>query len=198
MPDWLFSHGMWSAIFALGVPVLEKVLRPVLVYVFLVVALRVFGKRELAQLNPFDLVVLLSLSNTVQNAIIGNDNSLTGGLIGALALLAMNYLVVRFLFRHRRLDQVFEGKPTTLIEHGQVIEPALAKELLSHIELMTVLHRQGFDSLGEVEPLRPGTRRYVLHSTQNAGHGNDGTRRGDARPEQPQRQIGSPAAAVAA
>ena len=75
-----------------------------LVYVFLVVALRVFGKRELAQLNPFDLVVLLSLSNTVQNAIIGNDNSLTGGLIGALALLVMNYLVVRFLFRHRRLD----------------------------------------------------------------------------------------------
>jgi uncharacterized membrane protein YcaP (DUF421 family) len=163
MPDWLFSHGMWSAIFALGVPVLEKVLRPVLVYVFLVVALRVFGKRELAQLNPFDLVVLLSLSNTVQNAIIGNDNSLTGGLIGALALLAMNYLVVRFLFRHRRLDQVFEGKPTTLIEHGQVIEPALAKELLSHIELMTVLHRQGFDSLGEVERcvLEPGGTFYI-------------------------------------
>ena len=76
------------------------------------VVLRVFGKRELAQLNPFDLVVLLSLSNTVQNAIIGNDNSLSGGLIGAFTLLAVNYLVVRFLFRHRRLDQIFEGKPT--------------------------------------------------------------------------------------
>src|SRR5437773_10799153 len=97
---------MWNDMFVLGVPLIEKILRPIVVYLALVVALRVFGKRELAQLNPFDLVVLLSLSNTVQNAIIGNDNSLTGGLVGALALLAMNYLVVRFLFRHRRLDQV--------------------------------------------------------------------------------------------
>src|SRR5580704_9687167 len=140
MPDWLFSHGMWNATFAVGVPVLEKIFRPVLVYFFLVVALRVFGKRELAQLNPFDLVVLLSLSNTVQNAIIGNDNSLTGGLIGALSLLAMNYLVVRFLFRHRRLDQIFEGNPTTLIEDGKVLKHALAKELLTGADLSTVLH----------------------------------------------------------
>src|SRR5579859_4921932 len=103
MPAWLVSTSMWHDIFALGAPILEKILRPALVYFFLVLSLRVFGKRELAQLNPFDLVVLLSLSNTVQNAIIGNDNSLTGGLVGALALLAMNYLVVRFLFRHRRL-----------------------------------------------------------------------------------------------
>ena len=74
---------------------------------FLVVVLRVFGKRELAQLNPFDLVVLLSLSNTVQNAIIGNDNSLTGGLVGAFTLLAINYLVVRFLFRASRRSTSF-------------------------------------------------------------------------------------------
>jgi len=171
MPDWLFSHGMWNAIFALGAPVVEKVLRPVLVYVFLVVALRVFGKRELAQLNPFDLVVLLSLSNTVQNAIIGNDNSLTGGLIGALSLLAMNYLVVRYLFRHRRLDQIFEGKPTMLIEHGRVVEPALARELLTRIELMTVLHRQGFDSLDEVERcvLEPGGTFYIQRKMPATG-----------------------------
>src|SRR5712692_3361994 len=107
-----------SEMLTLSVPVAEKIARPVVVSGFLVVCLRVFGKRELAQLNPFDLVVLLSLSNTVQNAIIGNDNSLTGGLIGALALLAMNYLVVRFLFRHRRLDEILEGEPTLLIEHG--------------------------------------------------------------------------------
>src|SRR5947209_20043593 len=85
-------------------PVAEKMLRPVIVYVFLVGLLRVFGKRELAQLNPFDLVVLLSLSNTVQNAIIGNDTSTTGGLIGAFTLCAVNYMVVRFLFKHRRID----------------------------------------------------------------------------------------------
>src|SRR5450432_786355 len=163
MHDWLVSNGMWSAIFALGAPVVEKVLRPIIVYFFLVIALRVFGKRELAQLNPFDLVVLLSLSNTVQNAIIGNDNSLTGGLIGAFSLLAVNYLVVRFLFRHRRLDEVFEGEPTVLIEHGQIIEQALASELLTTVELMTVLHRQGFDSLGEVERcvLEPGGTFYI-------------------------------------
>jgi len=163
MPDWLFSPTMWNATFALGAPVLEKMLRPILVYAFMVVALRVFGKRELAQLNPFDLVVLLSLSNTIQNAIIGNDNSLTGGLIGALTLLGVNYLVVRYLFRHRRLDQLFEGKPTTLVENGKLVRRALARELLSRAELMTVLHRQGFDGLEEVERcvLEPGGTFYI-------------------------------------
>src|ERR1039458_621165 len=158
MPEWLASQKMWGEIFVVGVPIAEKILRPALVYVFLVVALRVFGKRELAQLNPFDLVVLLSLSNTVQNAIIGNDTSLSGGLIGALALLALNYLVVRFLFRHRRLDEILEGAPTVMIEHGCVKQDALAKELLTTAELLTVLHRQGFETVEEVERciLQPG------------------------------------------
>ena len=175
MADWLATGKMWGEIFTLGVPLVEKILRPILVYFFLVIALRVFGKRELAQLNPFDLVVLLSLSNTVQNAIIGNDNSLSGGLIGALALLAMNYLVVRFLFRHRRLDQLFEGKPTTLVEHGKIVKPALARELLTRSELMTVLHRQGFDSLEEVDRcvLEPGGTFYIqrkLPPTERVEH----------------------------
>ena len=158
MPEWLATQKMWGDIFVVGAPIAEKVLRPVLVYVFLVVALRVFGKRELAQLNPFDLVVLLSLSNTVQNAIIGNDNSLSGGLIGALGLLALNYLVVRFLFRHRRLDEILEGEPTVLIEHGNVRTDGLAKELLTTAELMTVLHRQGFENVEDVDRciLEPG------------------------------------------
>jgi uncharacterized membrane protein YcaP (DUF421 family) len=152
---------MWqisSDMFTPALPVAEKILRPIVVYVFLVVLLRVFGKRELAQLNPFDLVVLLSLSNTVQNAIIGNDNSVTGGLIGALSLLAVNYVVVRFLFRHRRLDQIMEGTPTVLIEHGRMRRQALAKELLTEPELLTVLHRQGFSELKDVERcvLEPG------------------------------------------
>jgi len=158
MPEWLSSPKMWSDIFTLGVPVAEKILRPAMIYVFLVLALRVFGKRELAQLNPFDLVVLLSLSNTVQNAIIGNDNSLSGGLIGALALLIINYCVVRFLFKHRRLDEILEGDPTTLIQHGCIDEKALAKEMLTTSELLTVLHRQGFDSPEDVDHcvLEPG------------------------------------------
>ena len=160
MVDW---HGMWNSMWTMGEPLAEKVLRPIIVYIFLVLVLRVFGNRELAQLNPFDLVVLLSLSNTVQNAIIGNDNSLSGGLVGAFALLAMNYLVVRFLFRHRRLDQILEGKPSTLIEDGKIQKGALARELLTRSELMTVLHRQGFDSLAEVERcvLEPGGTFYI-------------------------------------
>src|SRR5919204_3069674 len=97
-------HHIMSDMFALSVPIAEKILRPILVYVFLVLLLRIFGKRELAQLNPFDLVVLLSLSNTVQNAIIGEDNSVAGGLIGATALLALNYVVVRYLYGHGRLE----------------------------------------------------------------------------------------------
>ena len=151
---WNFANDM----FQLPIPVAEKILRPVVVYLFLVLYLRVFGKRELAQLNPFDLVVLLSLSNTVQNAIIGNDNSVTGGLIGAFALMSVNYLVVRFLFQHRRLDQVVEGTPTVLIEHGKVQRSALAKELLTESELNALLHRQGFTRLDDVDRcvLEPG------------------------------------------
>ena len=148
------SSEMWN----LTVPVLEKMVRPIIVYLFLVILLRVFGKRELAQLNPFDLVVLMSLSNTVQNAIIGNDNTLIGGLIGATSLLTTNYLVVRFLFKHRRLDQIIEGQPTTLIEKGKVLNDALAKELLTENELRTVAHRQGFAHISQIEKcvIEPG------------------------------------------
>src|SRR5213594_3575299 len=102
---------LWSDMFHLGAPVLEKILRPVLVYGFLVVGLRLAGKRELAQLNPFDLVVLLTLSNTVQNAIIGDDNSVTGGVIGAATLLLVNYAVVRFLYGHQAIERLVEGDP---------------------------------------------------------------------------------------
>ena len=103
---------LWTDMFVLALPVAEKILRPIVVYFFLVIGLRLAGKRELAQLNPFDLVVLLTLSNTVQNAIIGDDNSVTGGIIGAATLLLVNYLVVRFLFRHEKLDRLVEGEAT--------------------------------------------------------------------------------------
>src|SRR5512136_1981201 len=100
---------LWSNMFVIGLPIAEKILRPIAVYAFLVVGLRLAGKHQLAQLNPFDLVVLLTLSNTVQNAIIGNDNSVTGGILGGATLLLVNYVVVRFLFSHERLDRLVEG-----------------------------------------------------------------------------------------
>jgi uncharacterized membrane protein YcaP (DUF421 family) len=132
---------------------LEKILRPVLVYLFLVGFLRLFGKRELAQLNPFDLVVLLSLSNTVQNAMIGDDNSVSGGVIGAFSLLTINWLLTRILFRAPKLNHFFELPPTVLIRHGQVDWEAAKKEALTELELRSVLHKQGFDRYEEVEKL---------------------------------------------
>jgi uncharacterized membrane protein YcaP (DUF421 family) len=142
---------LWHDLFVLGIPVIEKIIRPILVYVFLIVGLRLAGKRELAQLNPFDLIVLLTLSNTVQNAIIGDDNTVTGGVIGASTLLAINYLVVRVLYSHQRLEQIIEGGSDVLIEDGKVLHRHLEKELLTLAELETAAHRQGFRSLDDVE-----------------------------------------------
>ena len=144
--DQLLSH-----MFVLGVPVLEKMLRPVIVYAFLVIGLRLAGKRELAQLNPFDLVVLLTLSNTVQNAIIGNDNSVTGGIIGAATLLMINYFVVRLLYGHQKIEKIVEGDEDVLIENGQIKTDRLHEELITLPELEMAAHKQGFASLKDVE-----------------------------------------------
>jgi uncharacterized membrane protein YcaP (DUF421 family) len=163
----VWESSLWRDMFWLSLPVAEKALRAIIVYLFLVVALRVFGKRELAQLNPFDLVVLLTLSNAVQNAIIGEDNSVTGGLIGAFTLMTANYLLVRFIFKHRRLDQLLEGRPTTLIADGRIRRDGLAKELLTESELLTVAHRQGFTSLNEIDRcvLEPGGTFFIRGKT---------------------------------
>src|SRR5690349_941867 len=106
--------------FVAGVPLLERVLRSVIVYVFAVVALRLAGKRELSQLSTFDLVVLLFFSNILQNSVIGADNSITGGFVGAATLLGINYLVIRILYSHERIDQLIEGRTTDLIRDGKV------------------------------------------------------------------------------
>lgn len=151
-------HGIWRDMFVITLPILEKILRPVIVYFFLVVMLRLSGKRELVQLNPFDLVVLLTLSNTVQNAIIGDDNSVSGGLLGATSLLAVNYLVVRFLYKHKELDQIVEGRADVLIENGKLRPEHLKKELITTAQLEAAARKQGFGSLSEVDQciLEPG------------------------------------------
>jgi len=154
----VFDH-----MFQLPLPILEKLLRPVIVYLVLVLLLRLFGKRELAQLNPFDLVVLLSLSNTVQNAIIGDDNSVTGGVIGASSLLAINWFVVRVLFRSKKLTRAIEGRAAVLIRNGQVDPRALERESLTREELISVIHRQGFEDVHQVHrcELEPNGTFYV-------------------------------------
>jgi uncharacterized membrane protein YcaP (DUF421 family) len=156
--------------FHLQLPFIEKLLRPVIVYLVLVLLLRVFGKRELAQLNPFDLVVLLSLSNTVQNAIIGDDSSITGGIIGAFSLLAINWVVVRVLFRSRKLTRVLEGRSKVLLRNGQLDQRALADESLTHEELLDVIHRQGLEHFHECHriELEPNGTFYVEATNPSA------------------------------
>lgn len=154
---------MIDNMFHLHLSLLEKILRPVIVYLCLVIFVRIFGKRELAQLNPFDLIVLLCLSNTVQNSIIGDDNSVSGGIIGVLSLLTINYLLTRLLYRLPKLNQALEGDETVLIEHGQVNRIAMKQEALSEVELKTVLHKQGLHDYSDVERcvLEPSGNFYV-------------------------------------
>jgi len=157
------------SMFHMPLPVLEKILRPVIVYLCLIVFLRLFGKRELAQLNPFDLVVLLSLSNTVQNAIIGDDNSVSGGVIGAFALLAINWLLMRVLYKAPKITTTLQGSPTTLIKDGVVLEDALKEETLTHEELVSVLNKNGFNDPSDVSEcvLEPNGTFFVKGKTPN-------------------------------
>ncbi len=154
---------MMNSMFHMPLPILEKLARPIIVYLVLVILLRVFGKRELAQLNPFDLVVLLSLSNTVQNAMIGDDNSVSGGLIGAFGLLAINWLVARVLFRSARMTRLLEGRPSVLIKDGRILEKELERESLTREELLSVVHKQGFEDIHKVRTchLEPNGTFYV-------------------------------------
>lgn len=157
----LADANLWQRMFTLGGPdvsVLEKMLRPIFVYIFLLAGLRLAGKREMAQLNAFDLVVLLTLSNTVQNAIIGNDNSVSGGLIGATTLLAVNYCVVRLAHRFKGFDRIIEGRADILIRNGRIIHDHLERELITPEQLCAAARKQGIDSLHEVE-------KCVLEST---------------------------------
>ena len=142
---------MIQSMFHLPLPVLEKVLRPILVYLCLVGFLRLFGKRELAQLNPFDLVVLLSLANTVQNAMIGDDNSISGGVIGAFSLLLANWLLSRLLYRFPAINNALQGSPTVLIRNGKLDEAALKAESLTSTELLGAVHKDGIDHLTDVK-----------------------------------------------
>ena len=141
----------WSGMLIPTLSAAEKILRTLLVYGFLIFALRLAGKRELAQLNPFDLIVLLVLSNTLQNAVIGNDNSVLGGFLGAATLLAVNAGLNRWLARHPNWETALVGTKRLLIVAGKVQEKALAKENITLQELEMAAHKQNILFLSEVE-----------------------------------------------
>lgn len=141
----------WISIISPGVSVLEKFIRAFIIYFVLIIGLRLSGKRELAQLSPFDIIVLFLLSNTVQNSLIGNDDSLTGGIVGALALFIINYIVIRFIYDNNKVATVLEGTSDVLIENGVIIYENLKKELISLPELEMAAHKQGYGELDEIE-----------------------------------------------
>jgi uncharacterized membrane protein YcaP (DUF421 family) len=135
MPQFLFPD----------IPVLEKIVRPAIVYFFLLIAFRLAGKRELGQMTPFDLIVLLTISNVLQNAMIGNDNSLGGGIIGAVTLFALNGILARVTFHFPRLEKLLSGKPTALVRDGKIINANLAREVMTMSELERSLRKHDLD-----------------------------------------------------
>jgi uncharacterized membrane protein YcaP (DUF421 family) len=175
--DW---HALGVNLLQLGasnlvISIFEKVVRPVAIYLLLVVALKAFGKRILAQLNPFDLVVLLTLSNTVQNAIIGNDTSLSGGIIGAAALLGTNALLVRWYYRGPKLEHRMIEDDVYLIKDHRPQEEALHKLRINIGELTARAHERGFDDLSEVETavLYPNGTVYMKGESKDSARLND-------------------------
>jgi len=138
---------MWN----LAVPIWELVLRSAVVYAFLIVLLRLTGKRQIGQLAPFDLVLLLVLSNAVQNSMNGGDNSLVGGLVSATTLVALNYGIGYATFKNKRLEALIEGRPQVIIHNGRVFEDVRRRAKLTHHELTAALRRAGCSCPEEVQ-----------------------------------------------
>ena len=137
--------------FNLSVPWWTFIVRAVVVYVFVLIFLRVTGKRQMGQLAPFDLVLLLLISNTVQNSMNAGDNSLVGGLISAASLLILNFIVGKLTYNNKRLADIVEGRPEVLIHNGHLYEAILKKEEISHDDLDAALRHAGCNSIVEVQ-----------------------------------------------
>jgi len=153
---------MGHNLFHLDLSLTEKAIRTLAVYLALAVLLRLAGKRDLAQLNSFDLVVMLLLSNVVQNAVIGNDNSLVGGVFGAAVLVAVNALIVRASAASPPMARLFEGKETRLVDDGKYDDRALRKEGLRRADLDAAMKRQGAGDVSEVQEATLGTGGAVV------------------------------------
>jgi len=132
------------------IPVWEKLLRSVVIYFFILIAFRFTGKRQVGQLTPFDLVVLLIISNVVQNAVIGNDNSLGGGMIGAVTILVLNWGVVEISYRFKFMRRAMEGTPTILIHNGKILQENLRRERITLEDLQAALRKSGAIDAGQV------------------------------------------------
>jgi uncharacterized membrane protein YcaP (DUF421 family) len=166
---------IWQSMFGFEIPASEKILRTLAVYLGLAVIMRLAGKRQLAQLNSFDLVVMLLLSNVVQNAVIGPDNSLTGGLLGAVVLVGFNSALERIATSSKAMTMIFEGTPTTLVSAGRIVEKHVRRTGLRDPEVVSALRHQGAFVVADVRraTLEPGGAISVelTHDAENATYG---------------------------
>lgn len=199
----LLEGSMWASMFDFGVSPAEKIIRTILVYAGILLIVRLFGKRLMAQMNSLDLVVVLLISNVVQNSIIGDDNSISGGLLGAVVLVVFNWALDRAEHRFPRFRHLVEGRPTTLVEDGRVHSDRLVALGITPHELSLALRTQGADDVAEVKRARlePGGEIMVdlARDAQTADYGDlvrevEALRRHlDARLD----ALGAPAAGVA-
>ena len=137
--------------FQLSLPWWEYIVRAVVVYLFLLLGLRITGKRQISQFSSFDFILLLILSNSVQNSMNGGDNSLTGGLLLALVLIGLNWLLGIIVFKIRKVESFIQGKPEVLIHNGKIFEETMKKEKITHDEIYSVLRKNGLDKITEVK-----------------------------------------------
>src|SRR5450432_2293355 len=139
MTMWIMSLPWW-----------EFILRGMIIYFFLIILLRLTGKRQIGQMAPFDLVLLLVLSNAVQNAMNGGDNSVIGGIISAITLVGMNWMVGYLTYKNKSIEALVEGRPEVLIHNGKLFTEALSREKLTHHEMMTALREAGCSCVEDV------------------------------------------------
>lgn len=155
------------------IQIVEKIVRPLVVYFFLLLMFRIAGKRELGQMTPFDLVVLLTISNVLQNAMIGPDNSLTGGLIGGLTLFVANGLIGRLTLHFPRVARLLEGKPTLLIEDGRILTKNLRREVMTKTELERAVRKHDLDPEADLPLIKRALLEQdgtvtILHKSEHA------------------------------
>jgi uncharacterized membrane protein YcaP (DUF421 family) len=166
---------MWHAMFAEQIPFTEKLLRTIIVYALIVVLFRLTGKRGMASLSTLDFAVVFLLSNVVQNAVIGNDNSLTGGIIGAVTLVAVNAAVDRLIVISPAAERIFDGRATTVIKGGHVSARTLRRLGLRRSEIDHAVRLQNGDDIRQVETanLEPGGQLVLTlkHAEQGATKG---------------------------
>lgn len=156
------------------ISILELVIRGVVVYLVLFALLRFIGKKHVGELSPFDLVVLLIISETVDGSLIGQDHSLTGGLISAATLVVVVQVVGYFAWRFRAVEKFVEGIPRILVRHGKVKDTTLRQEQVTMAELIEAIRREGHSSVTSIRFAILETDGSITMATRQSGKASDG------------------------